>query len=88
MTITLTNNAPAAGLPPIVTGREDSHSYPIKVGDNRLAVSYFATQGAVLHSVTVAGRPGTGRIGIECGHPVYTIDVELPRGSSRTIVLH
>ena len=88
VTITLTNNAPAAGLPPIVTGREDSHSYPIKVGDNRLAVSYFATQGAVLHSVTVAGRPGTGRIGIECGHPVYTIDVELPRGSSRTILLH
>jgi hypothetical protein len=88
VTITLTNNAPAAGLPPIVTGREDSHSYPIKVGDNRLEVSYLATQGAVLHSVTVAGRPGTGRIGVERGHPVYMIDVELPRGTSRTVVLH
>jgi hypothetical protein len=40
-----------------------------------------------MQSVTVAGRPGTGRIGVERGHPVYTIDVELPRGTSRTIVL-
>jgi Protein of unknown function (DUF4012) len=88
VTITLTNNAPAAGLPSEVTNRSDNHSYPIKVGDNRLEVSYFATQGAVLHAVTVAGRPGTGRVGVERGHPVYTIDVEVPRGTSRTIVLH
>ena len=86
-TITLTNSAPASGLPPYVTGRSDSHSYPIKTGDNRLAVSYFATQGARLRSITVDGRPATGRIGAERGHPVYTADVELPRGTSRTIVL-
>ena len=88
VTITLTNNAPATGLPLYVTGRSDARSYPIKVGDNRVEVSYFATQGAVVHSVTVAGRPGIGRIGLERGHPVYMIDVELPRGTSRTIVLH
>jgi hypothetical protein len=88
VTITLTNNAPASGLSPYVTGRGDSHSYPVKPGDNRLAVSYFATQGALMKDVTVAGRPGRGRIGAEHGHPVFTIDVELPRGTSRTIVLH
>jgi hypothetical protein len=88
VTITLTNNAPATGLPPYVTGRSDTRSYPIKRGDNRLEVSYFATQGAVMHSVTVAGRPARGRIGTERGHPVYTIDVELPRSTSRTVVLH
>jgi hypothetical protein len=71
-----------------VTGRSDTRTYPVKPGDNRLAVSYFATQGALLQSVTVSGRPGTGRIGAERGHPVYVVDVELPRGTSRTIVLH
>ena len=87
MTITLTNNAPASGLPPYVTSRFDRRSYPVKPGDNRLSVSYFATQGALLQGATVAGRPGRGRIGAERGHPVYTVDVELPRGTSRTVVL-
>jgi hypothetical protein len=86
-TITLTNHAPASGLSPYVTGRLDHRSYPIKVGDSRLMVSYYATQGAVLNKVTVAGQPGRGRIGAENGHPVYAIDLELPRGTSRTIVL-
>ena len=86
--ITLTNNAPATDLPPYVTGRSDIGSYPVKVGDNRRQVSYFATQGAAMDSVTVAGRPGTGRIGAESGHPVSTIDVEPPPGTSLTVVLH
>ena len=88
VTITLTNNAPAGGLSPYVTGREDKPSYPVKPGDNRLVVSYFATQGAILHDITVAGRPGVGRMGAQLGHPVYTVAVEIPRGTSRTIVLH
>jgi hypothetical protein len=87
VTITLTNNAPASGLPPYVTIRGDRRSYPTKPGDNRLAVSYFATQGALVSEITVAGRPGRGRTGAERGHPVYTVDLELPRGTSRTIVL-
>src|SRR5664280_968148 len=88
VTITLTNNAPASGLPPEVTGRNDTHSYPVKTGDNRLIVSYFATQGALLNDITVAARPGIGRMGSQLGHPVYTVAVELPRGTSRTIVIH
>lgn len=88
MTITLTNNAPASALPPDVTNRSDTHSYPVKTGDNRLIVSYFATQGALLNDITVAGRPGIGRMGAELGHPAYIVDVELPRGTSRTIVIH
>jgi hypothetical protein len=88
VTITLTNNAPAGGLSHYVTARLDAHSYPVRPGDNRLGVSYLATQGALMQSVTVAGRPGTASIGVQSGHPVYTIDLELPRGTSRTIVLH
>jgi len=70
-----------------VTGRSDVRSYKVKKGDSRLGVSYFATQGTVMNSITVGGRPGTGRIGTEQGHPVYALDVEVPRGTSRTIVL-
>lgn len=88
VTITLTNNAPASGLPKYVTGRSDHHAYPVKPGDNRLEVGYFATHGATMGSVTVDGRPGTATIGAERGHPVYTVDLELPRGATRTIVLH
>src|SRR5450631_3310031 len=88
VTIKLTNSAPAHGLSWYVTARSDDHSYPIKPGDNRLVVSYLATQGSQMDSVTVSGRPGTASIGVERGHPVYTIDLELPQGTSRTIVLH
>jgi len=87
-TITLTNTAPASGLPPYVTGRVDTPTYPVKTGDSRLVVSYFATQGALLNDITVAGRPGRGRMGVQFGHPVYTVEIEVPRGTSRTIVLH
>jgi hypothetical protein len=88
VSITLTNNAPAAGLSSTVTARSDAHSYPVKPGDNRLEVSYLATQGAVMSGLTVGGKPGTASIGVEHGHPVYTVDLELPRGTTRTIVLH
>jgi hypothetical protein len=88
VTITLTNNAPASGLPIYVTGRSDHRSYAVKPGDNRLGVTYLATHGATLNKVTVAGQPGRGRVGMELGHPAYRIDLELPRGTSRTIVLN
>lgn len=63
------------------------HPHQGKTGDSRLGVSYFATQGATMQSVTVGGRPGRGRMGVERGHPVYTVDLEVPRGASRTVVL-
>ncbi len=87
VTIKLSNNAPAIGLPPYVTLRSDSRSYPVKRGDNRLEVGYFATRGATMSGVTVDRHPATAGIGSERGHPVYTVDLELPRGTSRTVVL-
>jgi hypothetical protein len=36
----------------------------------------------------MSGVLGTASIGVEHGHPVYTVDLELPRGTSRTIVIH
>jgi hypothetical protein len=51
-------------------------------------VSYLATDGAEMQSVTVDGRAGSAGAGRLLGHPVYTSDVELPRGSTRTVVFH
>jgi hypothetical protein len=42
VTITLTNNATATGLPAMVTSRSDAHTYPVKVGNDPLQVSCFA----------------------------------------------
>ncbi|MBO0837110.1 MAG: DUF4012 domain-containing protein, partial [Actinobacteria bacterium] len=88
VTVTLTNSAPASGLPFVVTVRHDTHDYPVRPGDNRLEVGYFATHGAVMNSVTTDGRPTTASSGTERGHPVFTVDLELPRGSTRAVVFH
>ncbi|WP_316744381.1 DUF4012 domain-containing protein [Streptomyces sp. MK7] len=88
VTVTLTNRAPASGLPDYVTLREDHPAYPTRPGDNRLLVSYYAGVGADLTGATVDGRPAMLAPGVERGHPVYTVDMELPAGSHRTLVLH
>lgn len=86
VTITLTNAAPA-NLPPYVTIRADKPSYPVNTGDNRLLVSYYASTGAQLGGVTLDGKGVKGTATTELGHPVYTVDLELPRGATRTMVV-
>ncbi|MFI2369184.1 DUF4012 domain-containing protein [Streptomyces sp. NPDC018833] len=85
--ITLTNRAPTSGLPSYVTQRGDKPSYPTRPGDNRLLVSYYASKGARLTDLTVDGRPAMLHSGVERGHGVYTVDLELPARSSRTLTL-
>ncbi|MGW7816913.1 DUF4012 domain-containing protein [Streptomyces puniciscabiei] len=87
VTVTLANRAPA-GLPDYVTQRVDHPPYPTHPGDNRLLVSYYAGRGAHLTSATLDGRRLEMISGTERGHPVYTFDLELPRGAGRTLVLH
>ncbi|MFF0065237.1 DUF4012 domain-containing protein [Streptomyces sp. NPDC005279] len=84
----LANHAPPSGLPTYVTTRMDKPSYATHAGDNRLLVSYYATAGASLNRATIDGKTAFMSPGVERGHPVYTFDVELPAGSSRTVVLH
>ncbi|MGW5548561.1 DUF4012 domain-containing protein, partial [Streptomyces sp. NPDC003998] len=88
VTVTLTNRAPASGLPEYVTQRVDAPPYRTRPGDNRLLVTYYAGTGAGLTGATLDGRPVTLDTGTERGHPAYTLDLELPRQSSRTLVLH
>jgi hypothetical protein len=87
-TMTLANRAPTSGLPDYVTLRGDSPPYRTRPGDNRLLVSYYAGVGATLTGATLDGRPAQLAPGVERGHSVYTLDLELPARSRRTLVLH
>jgi hypothetical protein len=88
VTMSLTNRAPASGLPDYVTIRADSPPYRTRPGDNRLLVSYYAGVGAALTGATLDGRPAQLAPGVERGHSVFTLDLELSAGARRTLVLH
>lgn len=86
VTITITNNAPT-GLPAYVLGQTGKNGYPQNPGDDRVLVGYYATQGSALTKVTLNGAASSTAIGSELGHPVFTTNLELPRGATRTIAL-
>ncbi|MFC4471067.1 DUF4012 domain-containing protein [Streptomyces xiangluensis] len=88
VTVRLTNRAPDSGLPSYVTQRVDKPPYRTQPGDNRLLVSYFASGGTSLTKATLDGRPTQLNQAAERGHPVYTLDLELPARTTRTLVLH
>jgi hypothetical protein len=88
VTVRLANRAPLSGLPPYVVQRVDDPPYDTRPGDNRLLVSYYASAGATLAGATLDGRSAQLSHGAERGHPVFTLDVELPAGAARTLVLH
>ncbi|WP_338898251.1 DUF4012 domain-containing protein [Streptomyces sp. TG1A-60] len=88
VTVRLTNRAPVSGLPPYVVQRVDDPPYDTRPGDNRLLVSYYASAEATLSGATLDGRPTQVGHGAERGHPVFTLDVELPARGTRTLVLH
>ncbi|MFE3497795.1 DUF4012 domain-containing protein [Streptomyces sp. NPDC059175] len=83
--IRLHNGAPTSGLPDYVTLRGDEPAYRTRAGDNRLLVSYYASPGAGMDGATLDGRPITASSVVERSHPVFTADVELPAGTSRTL---
>ncbi len=39
-------------------------------------------------SVTLDGKTSTAASGLELGHPVFTVRVQLGRGQQHTVVLH
>jgi hypothetical protein len=89
VTITLTNTAPASGLPAYVTSRLDTAtSGPVQPGDNRTQLDYYATGGALLLSATLNGKPTTIAVYDDLGHPIFRDDLELPRGTTQTLTLH
>jgi hypothetical protein len=89
VTIDLHNGAPASGLPSYVTDRLDAgRPKDAKPGDTRVLLDYYATRGALLQSVTIDGtRAAAGVLALR-GHPIFRIDLELPRATTRTVVVH
>jgi hypothetical protein len=89
VTITLTNDAPASGLPAYVTTRLDpDHPSTVKPGDNREIVDYYATAGSQLSSISINGQPATAAVENDLNHPIFRLDMELPQGKTSTIELH
>jgi hypothetical protein len=86
--ITVSNTAPASGLPPYVTIRLDEPTYKTQPGDQRDDVSYFATAGATLQYATLDGKRVAVSAGQERGHPTFLVDAEIPHGQSRVVVFH
>ncbi|MEV7003552.1 DUF4012 domain-containing protein [Streptomyces sp. NPDC093982] len=84
----ITNHAPASGLPTYVTERLDMPVFETHRGDNRVLLSYYATAGAQVVGATLDGERTAMSAGIERRHPVYTFDVEVPLGKSRTVTLY
>lgn len=84
-TFAMTNNAPTTGLPAYVTIRADHHPAGVRPGDNRLLVTYFASQGATISAVTLDGKPIAAVSAPENGLVTVSIDVELPVGATRTM---
>ena len=87
-TVTLHNGAPPSGLPSYVTTRFDRAPAAARPGDSRALFDYYATGGARLLSITVNGRPSTASAFSVSGHGVFRLDLELPRGTTTTVVLH
>lgn len=88
VTIRLTNTAPATGLSPYVTTRLDPPPTGAVRGDYKTLLDYYATAGATLQSVTLNGKASTATVERAFGHPIFRLEVELPRGTTQTLELH
>lgn len=87
VTVTLTNTGdPGAGYSGYVGGIKGVVRPGVAAGTDRLLVSLYATSGAGLVSVTVDGRPATVEVDAERNHPVFTLQLDIPPGKSRTLV--
>lgn len=85
VTVRLTNDAPP-GLPVSVTGTgPDNEGRPLDT--NQALLSVYTTAGAGVTGVTVNGRPGQIGNFTEQGRPVFSIQVNIPRGQTTTVQL-
>ena len=88
VTIRLTNRAPRTGLSTYVAGRADLPPGTVPLGTNRLLVDYYATKGAAFSGGTLDGRQALLSIDTANGRPVFTSELEIGPGQTRTLVLH
>ncbi len=82
LTATLTNTAPASGLPPYVTG-EATVGRTVAPYSLKEYVSVYGTAGGQLSHVEVDGQSAVAIPGTERGHPVASLYVTLPAAGGR-----
>jgi Protein of unknown function (DUF4012) len=86
VTVRLTNNVPADGLPDYVVGNSGlGVPFHVPSGTNVAWVSLLATTKAELTGATVDGEQVPIYIGAERGHPIFQAQVPIERG--RTVEL-
>lgn len=82
---TLSNETPSYRLPVYVTYVAGGRPAGAAPGFNRLIVTYYATPGSRVRSVTLDGRPQRVESMTEDGLTSVRLLVDLPAGSSRTV---
>jgi HAMP domain-containing protein len=86
-TFTLRSEVPPGPLPSYVTVREDKPPYPTRPGDDKVLVSYYATPGSQIQSVTLDGKAVIVVPGTEKGLSVFTVPVEIARGATAVLAV-
>jgi hypothetical protein len=81
-TVTLRNDAPAAGLPAYVLG----NSFGLPAGTNATFMSLYSALG--LDAVAVDGRPTQASSAREAGANAFGLSVKIPPGGTVTVVFH
>ncbi len=84
VTITVKNESPT-GLSKYVLGLTGKPGFPQNPGDNKLLVSYYGTSGGQLAGVELNNDQSTAQSGLERGHPVFTVILPIPRGTTQVI---
>ena len=93
--VTLTNRAPASGLPPYVTTRITPQLDIVSSTENVMTLNVYASAGATLRRALLDGvvldpkdraLPFLSRY-VEGGLPAWSVPVTLPRDTARTLVL-
>lgn len=84
-TVELTNLVEAGAVPPIVVGRLDDPPGPVEAGQTRQLLSIYVGVGQTVRRVTVDGVEAAADIGVEQGHGVATVPVEIRRSRPTVI---
>ena len=82
VTVRLTNNASADGLPDYVAATANEFPFDVPRGTNTSWISLLATTNAELTNATIDGQQLTIFTGVERGHPIFNAQVAIDPGQT------
>jgi hypothetical protein len=87
-TLSVTNTAPASGLPKYVTNNEWSVlQTPLAPGTNQTLITVYAPIGTTDNGFTLDGVETTAQLGVDRAHPVYIFAVTSKPGETHVLEL-